>query len=79
MPVATNIEDLRRGIGELGLEQTLGDPDAIDEINEALESDNVEKAKAGIAETLRGLQATSLGGFPLGVELDLVELVGFDD
>jgi hypothetical protein len=28
---------------------------------------------------LRGLQAVSLGGFAVGVELDLVMMVGFDD
>lgn len=79
MPEVTNITDLRRGIGELGLEHTLGDPDAVDEINEAMKSDNLEDAKAGIIEVLRGLQVVSLGGFPLGAELDLVEMVGFDD
>ncbi len=79
MPEAANIESLRRSIGELNLVHTLGDPDAVDEINAALESGNLEEAKARITEVLRGLQAVSLGGFPVGAEFDLVELVGFDD
>ncbi len=79
MPEATNIENLRHSIGELNLAHTLGDPDAVEEINEALESGDLDEAKARITEVLRGLQAVSLGGFPVGAELDLVELVGFDD
>ena len=79
MPEVTNIEDLRRGIAELSLQHTLGDPDAAYEIGEALESDSLEEAKARISEVLRGLQAVSVGGFPVGAEFDLVMMVGFDD
>jgi hypothetical protein len=79
MPEAMNIEDLRRGITELNLQHTLGDPDAAYEIGEAVESDSLEEAKARITEVLRGLQAVSIGGFPVGAEFDLVMMVGFDD
>lgn len=78
MPEVTNIEDLRRGVAELNLEQALGDPYSVDQINAAVESDSFEEAKARIIEVLQGLQAVSLGGFPIGAELDLVEMVGFD-
>lgn len=78
MPEVTNIEDLRRGVAELNLQHALGDPYAVDQINEAVESDSFEEAKARIIEVLRGLEAVSLGGFPIGAELDLVEMVGFD-
>lgn len=78
MPEVTNIEDLRRGVAELNLEQALGDAYSVDQINEAVESDSFEEAKARIIEVLQGLQAVSLGGFPIGAELDLVEMVGFD-
>jgi hypothetical protein len=78
MPEVTNIEDLRRGVAELNLQHALGDPYAVDQINEAVESDSFDEAKARIIEVLHGLEAVSLGGFPIGVELDLVEMVGFD-
>ncbi len=78
MPQVTNIEDLRRGVAALNLQYALGDPYAVDQINEAVESDSFEEAKARIIEVLHGLEAVSLGGFPIGVELDLVEMVGFD-
>jgi hypothetical protein len=39
----------------------------------------VDEAKAAIAEVLRALRATSEGGFPVGNEIDLADLVGFTD
>jgi hypothetical protein len=79
MAEAMNIEELRRGVAALDLERTLGDPEAVDEINDALAAGDFEEAKATITAMLRGLQAVSLGGFPVGAEVDLVDLVGFDD
>ena len=78
MPEAMTMEDLRRGSEEIDLDHTLGDQGDIDEIREALDSDSLEAAKAVIIDVLRGLQAVSLGGFPIGAEIDLTVLVGFD-
>lgn len=72
------MDELRQRIGELGLAHTLGDDEAIGIINGALESGDLEQAKDTIKGVLKDLEAVSLGGFPIGVELDLVELVGYD-
>ena len=77
MPEALDIDELRRGIDQIDLEHILGDyePD-INRIRNALDFDNVEEAKAVIADMLR---AASESGFPVGAEIDLAKLVGFAD
>ena len=75
--------DLRGGIEQIDLEHTLGDdfePYA-DEIRDALDLESVEDAKAAIADVLRAMRLgeSSDGGFPVGAEADLADLVGFSD
>jgi pyruvate,orthophosphate dikinase len=80
MPEAMDMDQLRQGVERIDLEHTLGDYDVdIDQIRNALELDDVDEAKAAIARVLRALRAVSEGGFPVGVEADLAELVGFTD
>ena len=80
MPEAMDMDQLRQGVERIDLEHTLGDYDVdIDQIRNALELDSVDEAKAAIARVLRALRAVSEGGFPVGVEADLAELVGFTD
>jgi hypothetical protein len=80
MPEAMDMGQLRRGVEQIDLEHTLGDYDVdAEQIWNALDLDNVADAKAAIADVLRALQAVSDGGFPVGAEADLAELVGFTD
>ena len=80
MPEAMDMGELRRGIERIDLEHTLGDYQVdVDQIWSALNRDSVDEAKAAIVEVLRALRAVSDGGFPVGVEADLAELVGFTD
>ena len=51
----------------------------VSQIWEALDLGRVEDAKAAIKDILRALRAVSEGGFPVGAEADLAELVGFAD
>ena len=75
--------DLRDGIEQIDLEHTLGDdfePYA-GEIRDALDLERVEDAKAAIADVLRAMRLGESpdGGFPVGAEADLADLVGFSD
>lgn len=73
------MDELRRGLDQLDLEHTFGSYDIdAQQIFGALDADDVTQAKAQIVEVLRALQAVSFGGFPVGDEIDLTELVGFD-
>lgn len=79
MREAQNITELRQGIEQIDLDDTLGSYDVdIDQIREALLADRFEDAKAMITDVLGALQASSSGGFPIGVEMDLADLVGFN-
>lgn len=78
MHEAQNLTELRQGIEQIDLEDTLGSYDVdITQIREALELEQFEEAKAAIVDVLTALQAASEGGFPVGVEIDLADLVGF--
>lgn len=80
MREAMDMAELRRGVEEIDLDDTLADYEVdIDQIRAALELDRVEDAKAAIAEVLRALRAISEAGFPIGAEADLADLVGFTD
>ena len=74
---------LRDGVERIDLEHTLGDDlePYVEEIRAALELDRLEDAKAAIADVLRAMRLgeAAEGGFPIGAEADLAELVGFDD
>lgn len=74
------MDELRHGVEQIDPEHTLADygPD-IDQINAALQMDDVDEAKAAIADVLRALRVVSEAGFPVGAEADLAELVGFDE
>lgn len=72
--------ELRDGVGQIDLEDTLADYEVdIGQIREALDLNRVEDAKAAIVEVLRALRAISEAGFPIGAEADLADLVGFND
>ena len=79
MKEAMTLDELRKGLDELDLENTLSahDVDA-DQIRGALDLGDIDTAKAAIKEVLGALQAISFGGFPVGEEIDLADLVGFD-
>ena len=80
MREAMDMVELRSGVEQLDLENTLADYEVdIAQIREALDSNGVQEAKAAIAEVLRALRAVSEAGFPIGVEADLADLVGFTD
>ena len=80
MREAMDMAELRRGIEEIDLEDTLSDYEVdIDQIRAALDTDDLDEAKAAIADVLRALRAISEAGFPIGAEADLAELVGFTD
>jgi hypothetical protein len=80
MPEAMEMEELRRGVAQIDLDNTLGDyEDEVEQIRSALELSRVEDAKAAISEVLRALRVVSEAGFPVGAEIDLAELVGFTD
>ena len=80
MREAMDMAELRHGVEQLDLEDTLADYEVdIEQITGALDLDSVEEAKAAIAEVLRALRAISEAGFPIGAEADLAELVGFTD
>ena len=80
MPEAMDMGQLRQGVERIDLEHTLGDYEVdIDQIWNALDLDSIDDAKAAIADVLRALRAVSDGGFPVGAEADLAELVGFTD
>ncbi|MDH3678421.1 MAG: hypothetical protein OEV40_00600 [Acidimicrobiia bacterium] len=80
MREAMDMAELRRGVEEIDLVDTLADYEVdIDQIMAALELDRVEDAKAAITEVLRALRAISEAGFPIGAEADLADLVGFTD
>lgn len=78
MNEAMTLDELRRGLDALDLENTLSahDVDA-DQIRSALDLGTIDEAKAAIREVLGALQAISFGGFPVGDEIDLADLVGF--
>jgi hypothetical protein len=78
MREATDMASLREGIEKIDPAETLGYEDDVQAIYQALELPTVEEAKAAIVEVLRALQAASEGGFPVGAEAELADLVGFD-
>ncbi|MDH5290967.1 MAG: hypothetical protein OEY41_13305 [Acidimicrobiia bacterium] len=74
------IEDLRQGLDQIDLDDALMGHDVEPEdITSALALGSVDEAKAAIIDVLRVMRSASLGGFPLGPETDLVDLVGFTD
>jgi hypothetical protein len=79
MSEAKTMEELRQGLEQLDLEDTLGDYDVdVEQIRGALELGSVDEAKAAIREVLSALQVISFGGFPVGDQIVLADLVGFD-
>jgi hypothetical protein len=80
---AMSMSALRDGVERIDLEDTLGDDlePYVDQIRAALDLDRVEDAKAAIVAVLRVMRLGegSEGGFPVGAEADLVDLVGFRD
>ena len=80
---AMTMSALRDGIERIDLEDTLGDDLApyVDQIRSALDLERVDDAKATIIEVLRVMRLgeESDGGFPIGAEADLADLVGFRD
>ena len=80
---ATTMSDLREGVERIDLEHTLGDDlePYVDQIRDALDLDRLEDAKAVIVDVLRAMRMgeASEGGFPIGAEADLADLVGFRD
>ena len=80
MPEAMNMAELRSSVEQIDLEATLGDyEEEVGLIDQALRLTSVDDAKAAIIEVLKALRAVSESGFPVGVEIDLAELVGFKD
>ncbi len=77
MREATTMDELRQGLEQLDLEHTLNSDADIEQILGALETGDLVAAKAAIVEVLRALEAVSFGGFPVGNEIDLADLVGF--
>jgi len=73
------MESLRSGIEQIDPADTLDYEDEVDQIYRALELPSVEEAKAAIIEVLKALRAVSESGFPIGAEVDLAELVGFNE
>lgn len=79
MKEAMDMEELRRGLDSMDLDDALmGHDVGPDEVLSALELGDVDAAKAAIGELLEIMRSSSLGGFPLGPENDLVDLVGFN-
>jgi hypothetical protein len=80
---AMTMSALRDGVERIDLDDTLGDDlePYVGQIRAALELDRVEDAKAAIADVLRVMRLgeASEGGFPIGAEADLADLVGFRD
>jgi hypothetical protein len=80
---AMTMSALRDGVERIDLEDTLGDDLApyVEQIRAALDLDRVEDAKAAIADVLRVMRVgeEADGGFPVGAEADLADLVGFRD
>ena len=80
MQEAMTIDDLRRGLDQIDLDDALMGHDVEpDDITGALDLGSVDEAKSAIIDVLRVMRSASLGGFPLGPEVDLVDLVGFTD
>lgn len=74
------LDDLRQGLDTIDLDDALMGHDVEPEdITSALDLTSVDAAKAAIIDVLRVMRSASLGGFPLGPEVDLVDLVGFTD
>lgn len=79
MKEAMSMEEFRAGLAQIDLEETLGDYDFdVEEIQQAANLNDVEEAKSAIREILTALQSVSFGGFPVGSQIDLTDLVGFD-
>jgi hypothetical protein len=78
-----DMDELRSAVERIDLEHTLGDDyePYVGQIREALELGRVEDAKAAISDVLRAMRLgeTSDGGFPVGAEADLADLVGFTE
>ncbi len=81
MGEAMSMADLRSGVARIDLEHTFGNDyePYVGQIWEALERSQVEDAKAAISDILRAMRLgeASDGGFPVGAEADLADLVGF--
>ncbi len=78
MKEAMTLDELRNGLAQLDLDDTLGDYDVdIEDIRDALTLGNVDEAKEAIRSVLSAMQAVSFGGFPVGDQIDLTDLVGF--
>ena len=77
------MSDLREGVELIDLEHTFGDDlePYIDQIRDTLDLDSLDAAKAAIVDVLRAMRMgeASEGGFPIGAEADLADLVGFRD
>ena len=78
MNEAMTLDELGRGLDKLDLDDLLADYDVDPgDIRSALDVGNIDEAKGAIREVLTALQAVSFGGFPLGDEVGLADLVGF--
>ena len=81
MDEAMTMSELRTCIAQIDPEETLGDDLApyVGQIRAALELDRIDDAKAAIADVLRAMRLgeAAEGGFPIGAEADLADLVGF--
>lgn len=78
MKEAMTLDDLGHGLDTLDLENILAAYDVEPvHIRSALDTGDVDKAKAAIRDILSALQTVSFGGFPIGDETDLADLVGF--
>lgn len=78
MKEAMTLDELRNGLAQLDLDDTLGDYDIdIEDIRDAVTLSDVDDAKEAIRSVLSAMQAVSFGGFPVGEQIDLAELVGF--
>ncbi len=79
MNEATSMDELRQGLQQIDLDDALMGHDVDpDEVRAVLDLPDVNEAKAAIIELLEIMRSASLGGFPLGPENDLVDLVGFN-
>jgi hypothetical protein len=80
MPEAMDMTELRSGVEQIDVQDTLGDyEEEVALIYGALDLTSVDDAKAAIIDVLKALRAVSEAGFPVGAEADLAELVGFND
>lgn len=77
MPEAMDLAELRRGVEQIDLDDTLDYEEEVQLVYAALDLPTLDEAKAAIVEVLEALRAVSESGFPVGAEAELAELVGY--